>query len=40
MENEVFAPLERMLHFPYFQIHGISKASKGVLVEYRVKDVC
>ena len=29
-----------MLHFPYFQIHDISKASIGVLMEYSVKDVC
>ena len=32
MENEAFAPKEQMLHFPlYFQIHGISKASKGTI---------
>ena len=30
MENGAFAPKEQMLHFPYyFQIHDISKASKG-----------
>ena len=28
---------EQMLHFPYyFQILNISKASKGVIMEYRV----
>ena len=32
MENGTFAPKEQMLHFPYnFQIHDISKASKGVM---------
>ena len=36
MENGAFAPKEQMLHFPYFQIHDISKASKGVIMEYRV----
>ena len=34
MENGAFAPKEQMLHFPYFfQIHDISKASKGVIME-------
>ena len=34
MENGAFAPKEQMLHFPkYFQIHDISKASKGVTRE-------
>ena len=32
MENGAFAPKEQMLHFPYFQIHDISKASKRVLL--------
>ena len=33
MENGAFAPQE-MLHFPYFfQIHDISKVSKGVIME-------
>ena len=31
MENGAFAPKEQLLHFPlYFQLHDISKASKGV----------
>ena len=31
MENGAFAPKEQMLHFPiYFQIHDISKGSKGI----------
>ena len=30
MEKGPFAPKEQMLHFPkYFQIHDISKVSKG-----------
>ena len=34
MENGAFAPKEQMIHFPYyFQIHDISKASKGVIME-------
>ena len=34
MKNGAFAPKEQMLHFPYyFQIHEISKASKGVTME-------
>ena len=34
MEDRAFAPKEQMLHFPlYFQIHDISKASKGVIME-------
>ena len=34
MENGGFAPKEQMLHFPqYFQIHDISKTSKGVIME-------
>ena len=34
MENGAFALKEQMLHFPlYFQIHIISKASKGVIKE-------
>ena len=34
MENGAFAPREQMLPFPhFFQIHGISKASKGVNME-------
>ena len=38
MENGAFAPKEQMLHFPYyFQIHDISKASKGINIELRVK---
>ena len=33
MENGAFASKEQMLHFPlYFQIHDISKASKGVIM--------
>ena len=27
---------EQILHFPYFQTHDISKASKGIIMEYRV----
>ena len=30
MENGEFAPNEQMFHFPHFQIHDISKVSKGV----------
>ena len=38
MENGAFAPMEQMLHFPkHFQICDISKASKGVSLEKRVK---
>ena len=37
LENGAFAPNEQMLNFPYFQIHDISKASKGAIMEYRVK---
>ena len=37
MENGAFAPKEQMLHFPYFQINDISKVSKDVIMEYRVK---
>ena len=34
MENGAFAPKEQMLHFSkYFHKHGISKASKGVIME-------
>ena len=34
MENGAFAPREQMLHLLYyFQIHDISKASKGVIME-------
>ena len=34
MENGAFALLEQMLHFLYcFQIHDISKASKGAIME-------
>ena len=34
MENGAFATKEQMLHFPeYFQIHDISKASKGIYIE-------
>ena len=33
METGAFAPEEQMLHFSYFQIHDISKASKGVIME-------
>ena len=34
MENGAFGPKEQMLHFPYyFQIHDISKASKGAIME-------
>ena len=33
MENVAIAPNEQMLHFPYFQIHDISKMSKGVIME-------
>ena len=30
--------MEQMLDFPwYFQIHGISKASKGAYMEQRIK---
>ena len=34
-ESQAFAsPLEQMLHFPqYFQIHSISKPSKGIIKE-------
>ena len=40
MKIGAFAPKEQMLHFPkYFQIHGISKASKGVIIELRVKAI-
>ena len=35
MENGAFAPKVQMLHFQeYFRIHGISKVSKGVNIEY------
>ena len=39
MENRAFAPKEQLLPFIHniFQIHDISKASKGVITEYRVK---
>ena len=38
MENGTFAIFEQMLDFPkYFQLHDISKASKGVIMEERVK---
>ena len=35
MENGAFAPNEQMLSFPnfFFQIHDISKVSKGVIIE-------
>ena len=33
MENGAFAPSEQMLHFPYFQMYDISKASKGIIME-------
>ena len=33
MENDPFAPMEQFLDFPYFQTHGISKASKGAIME-------
>ena len=34
MENDAFGPMEQMLHFSsYFQIHDISKGSKGVFKE-------
>ena len=33
MENGAFATLGKMLHFPYFQICCIPKASKGVIME-------
>ena len=34
MENGTFALKEQMLRFPlYFQIHDISKVSKGVIME-------
>ena len=34
MEKGAFAPKEQMLDFPsYFQIHDISKASKGAIME-------
>ena len=33
MENGAFAPKEHMFQFPlYFQIHDISKVSKGVIM--------
>ena len=33
MENGAFAPKGQMLHSPwYFQIHDISKASKGIIL--------
>ena len=33
MENGAFAPMEQMLHFPwYFQKHSISKVSKGAIM--------
>ena len=33
MENEAFAPMDQMLDFQkYFQIHSISKVSKGVIM--------
>ena len=32
MENGAFAPKEQMLHFSYFQIHDISKVSKGIFM--------
>ena len=36
MENGAIAPKEQMLHFQeYFQIHNISKVSKGVIMESR-----
>ena len=36
MENEAFAPImDQMLDFQkYFQIHSISKVSKGVIMEF------
>ena len=38
MENGEFAPKEQMLHFlKYIQIHDISKASKGAVMEQRIK---
>ena len=37
MENRAFAPKDQMLHFPYFHLHDISKASKGLIMESRVK---
>ena len=38
MGNGAFALKEQMLHFPqYFEIHDISKVSKGVIMEYSVK---
>ena len=38
MENGAFAPKEQMLHFPQlFQIHDISKLSKGIIMESRDK---
>ena len=34
MENAAFAPKEQMCHFLLnFEIHDISKASKGVIME-------
>ena len=34
MENGAFAPKEQMLYLPYYlEIHDISKASKGVIME-------
>ena len=38
MESGAFDPKEQMLYFPkYFQIYDISKASKSVIMELRVK---
>ena len=38
MENGPFAPMEQILHFPYyFQIYDISKVSKCIIMEKRVK---
>ena len=31
--NGAFATNEQTLHFPYFQIHCMSMASKGVIME-------
>ena len=34
MENGAFAPKEQIPHFPYyFQMHAISKASRGAYME-------
>ena len=38
VKNRVFAPKEQKFHFhKFFNTYNISKASKGVFMEYRVK---